>query len=98
MSTSFVRTSILICLAATPLATGQSSPAKVIEMSGKVLGVDGSPAKGAMVWTARVSSGPLEWHETVADEKGAFRFKLNPGSWYVWARQGTQGTPHQIRN
>jgi protocatechuate 3,4-dioxygenase beta subunit len=60
-------------------------------LRGAVYAADGSPAAEAVVWAAKISYGPLERRETVADDKGRFLLDLTPGSWYVGARRGTQG-------
>jgi beta-lactamase regulating signal transducer with metallopeptidase domain len=71
--------------------------AKATSVRGKVQAADGTPASGAIVWAAKVTYGPLERRETSADEKGAYSLRLSPGTWYVWARRGTQGGEIPVR-
>lgn len=65
--------------------------AKAEPLPGMVYAADRSPAAGAVVWAAKISYGPLERRETVADAKGRFQLDLPPGSWYLWALCGSQG-------
>ncbi len=75
-----------------PLAVpAAAAPIRTESLSGKVYAADGSPAAGAVVWAAKVTYGPLERQETVADKDGRYTLNLGPGTWYVWARRGTQG-------
>ncbi|MCI0459366.1 MAG: sigma-70 family RNA polymerase sigma factor, partial [Gemmataceae bacterium] len=60
-------------------------------LRGTVYAADGFPAAGAAVWAAKFISGPLQRHETVADANGRYALQLDPGTWWVWARRGTQG-------
>jgi Carboxypeptidase regulatory-like domain len=66
-------------------------PESAKPLVGTVLAADGSPAAGAIVWAAKLASGPLERQETVADAKGQYKLELDPGRWLVMARCGTQG-------
>jgi beta-lactamase regulating signal transducer with metallopeptidase domain len=73
-------------------AIGAPKPAALGKITGRVIHVaDGSAAGGAVVWAAKVSHGPLERQETVADARGRYTLELGPGEWYVRARLGTQG-------
>jgi protocatechuate 3,4-dioxygenase beta subunit len=70
----------------------QNAPeAKTEPLRGIVYAADGSPAAGAVVWTANLTHNVLDRRETVADDKGRFALNLTPGSWFLWARRGTQG-------
>jgi protocatechuate 3,4-dioxygenase beta subunit len=70
----------------------QNAPdVKAEPLRGIVYAADGSPAAGAVVWTANLTHNVLDRRETVADAKGRFALDLTPGSWFLWARQGTQG-------
>jgi hypothetical protein len=66
-------------------------PAGTELLRGTVYSADGSPAAGAIVWTSKLSHAPLSRRETVADAKGRFSFEVEPGTWFIWARRGTQG-------
>jgi protocatechuate 3,4-dioxygenase beta subunit len=79
-------------------ADAPSSPAPTQPMRGQVLAVDGSPAAGAIVWAAQIRYGPLHRRETVADAMGRYTLSLDPGTWYVWARRGTQGAQGPARH
>jgi uncharacterized GH25 family protein len=72
-------------------ADADAGTATTQPLRGTVYAADGSPAGGAVVWAAKISHGPLERQETVADAKGRYVLNLDPGDWYVWARRGTQG-------
>lgn len=76
-------------LAASAVMGGHSASAGVIR--GDVQAADGSPAKGAKVWTARLWAKPLDRREAVADERGGFKLDAGPGDWLVWASIGGQG-------
>jgi hypothetical protein len=87
-----MRTYGIGCVLALLAAAGTSgSPVPTEPLRGTVSAADGSPAAAAIVWAAKVSHGPLERRETVADDKGRYALELGPGTWYVWARRGTQG-------
>ena len=59
---------------------------------GTVLGPDGAPVAGAIVWAALVdSSRPLVVRETMTEGSGRFALEVEPGPWGVWARKGTLG-------
>jgi beta-lactamase regulating signal transducer with metallopeptidase domain len=75
----------------TPTAAVDKPGEPVVPLSGTILAEDDSPAAGATVWAARFTSSPLVRRETVADAQGRYTLDLDPGSWYVWARRGTQG-------
>jgi hypothetical protein len=68
-----------------------AAPLRAAPVSGTVTAADGSPAAGAIVWAASLERGPLQTRETTADKNGAYTLELEPGSWYIWARRGTQG-------
>jgi Protein of unknown function (DUF1416) len=78
-------------------SVGVDKPA--VRLHGKVLAADNSLAAGATVWAAKVGYGPLERRETITDAHGHYNLDLDPGTWYVWARRGTQGgegaDPHE---
>lgn len=88
-----MRTYQLTCLLALLVVSGARAAAPVATepLRGKVYAADGSPAPGAIVWTAKFTYGPLERRETTTDGNGGYEFRLEPGAWYVWARRGTQG-------
>jgi hypothetical protein len=89
MRTSRINCFLLLFAAAAPVAAAPAPAAQALH--GTVYAADGSPAAGAIVWAAKLALGPLERHETVADAHGRYAFDPGPGSWYVWARRGTQG-------
>jgi hypothetical protein len=66
-------------------------PVSKDSLRGIVYSADGSPAAGAVVWAAKISYGPLQRQETITDADGRYTLPLDPGSWNVWARRGTQG-------
>src|SRR5947209_8615280 len=68
-----------------------TAPLRTEPLRGTVVAADGSPAAGAVVWAAKIAQGPLERREVIADAKGRYTIDLEPGSWCVWARHGTQG-------
>lgn len=57
---------------------------------GVVLAEDGTPAKGARVWAARLWHSPLTRVETNADDQGRFAVDLGPGQWALQASLGDQ--------
>jgi beta-lactamase regulating signal transducer with metallopeptidase domain/protocatechuate 3,4-dioxygenase beta subunit len=67
-------------------------------LHGTVLADNGSPAAGAVVWAAKVTFGPLERRETIADSRGRYALDLDPGEWFVWARLGTQGAGGSLQH
>jgi len=85
--------------AAAPAAAKESqSPAKADnplsqaeKLTGTVQAADGSPAAGAIVWAVKLTDGPLQRRETTADAGGRFKLNADTGTWYVWARRGTEG-------
>jgi hypothetical protein len=81
-----------LALLAFPLTlAAQELPQAPLQIRGTVISADGTPASGAIVWTAKFTHSPLVRHETVADGAGRFELNVDPGSWHVWARLGTQG-------
>ncbi len=64
------------------------------KLDGQVLGADGAPAAGAIVWAAPLphanSLPQFTRVETTCDEDGKFKLALGPGAWYVWARKEAQ--------
>ena len=80
---------IVILLTAT--APTVAVPVAVEPLRGAVRLAEGKPAGGAIVWSAQQQFGPLLWRQTVADAQGRYALKLSPGTWYVWARHGSQG-------
>src|SRR6266478_1022222 len=88
-----MNTSEVCCLLALIISGDrQNTPeAKTEPLRGMVYAADGSPAAGAVVWTANLTHNLLDRRETVADAKGRFSVDLTPGSWFLWARRGTQG-------
>src|ERR1700682_3163362 len=80
-------TSLVACL----LAAAPAGQDLKQTLSGTVYAEDGAPAGGAIVWAAKVTHGPLERRETVANAKGGYSLPVDPGLWYFWARRGTQG-------
>jgi uncharacterized GH25 family protein len=80
---------LLAVLTAAPL--GAADPDSAKPLVGTVIAADGSPADGAVVWAAKLTYGPLERRETVADAKGRYQLELDPGTWFLWARRRTQG-------
>jgi thiol-disulfide isomerase/thioredoxin/protocatechuate 3,4-dioxygenase beta subunit len=70
------------------LLTGVSS-VRAAMLRGTVLGREGQPAVGAIVWAAELfAPGPLAARETRTDTEGQFTLELKPGHWLVWARRG----------
>src|SRR5207245_8658185 len=81
-----------------PPAKEQAAPAAE-KLTGRVIyAADGKPAAGAVVWAAQFHYGPLERKETVADAEGRYALDLSPGTWWVWARRGSQGGEGQPRS
>ena len=58
---------------------------------GIVLAENGSPAKGAHVWAAKLWVHKLERVEATADDQGRFSVTLGPGQWLIEANLGDQG-------
>jgi thiol-disulfide isomerase/thioredoxin len=54
-------------------------------VSGTVLSSDGTPASGARVWLAKLSTQQLERVEATTDGQGRFSIKVGPGQWLVEA-------------
>jgi uncharacterized GH25 family protein len=80
---------LIVAMVAT--AQGFALPVGPEPVSGYVSKADGKPAAGAIVWAAKFEYGPLVSQQTTADENGRYALKLSPGSWFIWARHGTQG-------
>ena len=74
---------------ATPQAINPVMKESVVK--GTVTMPDGSPAKGAIVWAAQRTHGPLVRKETTTDARGVYELTLPPGQWYFWARRETHG-------
>ena len=67
--------------------------AKAGVMRGNVVDRAGKPVGGASVWAGRWDQrSPLEVTESSADERGRFQIELSPGSWWIWARRGDEGS------
>jgi RNA polymerase sigma factor (sigma-70 family) len=67
-------------------------------LRGTVYAADGAPASGAVVWAAKSTLGPLQRQETIADANGRYLLRLDPGTWFVWARRGSQGREGPARH
>jgi beta-lactamase regulating signal transducer with metallopeptidase domain len=61
------------------------------KLTGVIRAKDGKPAAGAIVWAAKLVYAPIHRRETVADAQGRYTLELDPGTWFVRARLGTQG-------
>jgi beta-lactamase regulating signal transducer with metallopeptidase domain len=61
------------------------------KLTGAIRAKDGEPAAGAIVWAAKLVYAPIHRRETVADAQGRYTLELDPGTWFVRARLGTQG-------
>jgi beta-lactamase regulating signal transducer with metallopeptidase domain len=84
---------------APPAAAGEpAKAAAAAKLTGRVIQADGAPADGAVVWAAKLTHGPLERRETVADADGRYTLNGEPGEWFLWARRGTQGGEGPERN
>lgn len=83
----------ICCFLALVVAADRQAASQVTTepLRGIVYAADGSPAAGAVVWTANLTHNLLDRRETVADAKGRFSLDLTLGSWFLWARRGTQG-------
>lgn len=89
-STRSVICGLLCSLIAWVATTGTSRADQPLH--GKVVGVDGTPALGAIVWAAPLFKWtPPEPRETKTDAKGEFTLALAEGDWKVWARLGREG-------
>ena len=64
-------------------------------IKGRVLTEDGSAAKGARVWVAKLWIQHLERVETQADDQGRFSVEVGPGQWLIDASKGEQGLANQ---
>jgi hypothetical protein len=84
---AYIWTPALLALA----TDARAVPPPTTPLTGTVHAADGTPAAGALVWAAKLSFGPLEHRETVADDEGRYKLELEPSSWFLWARRGTQG-------
>jgi hypothetical protein len=73
------------------LALGCGSSVRGETLRGLVLAEDGSPAKGARVWAAKLWINILERVEAKADEQGRFTMEVSPGPWVTEANLGNQG-------
>jgi beta-lactamase regulating signal transducer with metallopeptidase domain len=73
-------------------------PAPTEKLTGVVHAADGKPAAGAVVWATKFYYGPLERRETIAGADGRYALALGPGTWWIWARHGTQGGEGQLRS
>jgi beta-lactamase regulating signal transducer with metallopeptidase domain/uncharacterized GH25 family protein len=66
-------------------------PKQIATLRGTVITAEGAPAAAAVVWAAQFHHGPLQRRETIADAKGRYALRLEPGEWWLFARRGTQG-------
>src|SRR5687767_12730475 len=89
-----MRTLALSWLIAILSATSTSAapiPSKTETLRGTISAADGTPAAGATVWAAKRGHGPLVRQETIADAAGRYSLELEKGTWFVWARRGSEG-------
>ncbi len=80
---------VLLLLAGLALTAVTSARGETL--SGIVLTEEGTPAKGARVWCAKIQTNALERVETKADDQGRFALEVTPGPWLIDANLDDQG-------